>query len=98
MLEVKRFGKYSILNVNSKNNEPIPENNVIRTEVIKIISKLLDFVAIPFVAMSLIVRKIAAIAEIKELNIGHSIISHAVVAGLSSAVSEMKQLIDNQRN
>ena len=44
------------------------------------------------------VRKIAAIAEIKELNIGHSIISHAVVAGLSSAVSEMKQLVDNQRN
>ena len=44
------------------------------------------------------VRKIAAIAEINEFNIGHSIKSHAVVAGLSSAVSEMKQLVDNQRN
>ena len=61
ILEIKRFGKYSILNVNSKNNDPIPENNVMRTEVINIISKLLFLVAIHLVAISLIVKKTAAI-------------------------------------
>ena len=61
ILEIKRFGKYSILNVNSKNNDPIPENNVMRTEVINIISKLFFLVAIPLVAISLIVKKTAAI-------------------------------------
>ena len=61
MLEIKRLGKYSILNVNSKNNDPIPENNVIRIEVIKMISKLLLLVAIPLVVISRIVKKIAAI-------------------------------------
>ena len=58
---MNRLGKYSILNVNSKNSEPIPENKVIKIEVIKIISKLFVFVAIPLVAMSLIVKKTAAI-------------------------------------
>ena len=61
ILEIKRFGKYSILNVNSKNNDPIPENNVMRTEVINIISKLFFLVAMPLVAISLIVKKTAAI-------------------------------------
>lgn len=41
------------------------------------------------------VRQIASIPEILELNIGHSIISRAVLSGLSEAVIEMKQLIDN---
>lgn len=36
---------------------------------------------------------IAAIPMIKELNIGHSIISRAVITGLSEAVKEMKRLI-----
>ena len=61
ILEIKRFGKYSILNVNSKNNDPIPENNVMRIEVMNIISKLFFLVAIPLVAISLIVKKTAAI-------------------------------------
>lgn len=39
------------------------------------------------------VKKIAGIKEIEELNIGHSIISHAVFVGLSEAVKEMKKLI-----
>jgi len=32
--------------------------------------------------------------EIEELNIGHSIISRAVLVGLEKAVCEIKQLID----
>jgi pyridoxine 5-phosphate synthase len=39
------------------------------------------------------VRQIAKIKEIYELNIGHSIISRAVLVGLERAVREMKQLI-----
>jgi pyridoxine 5-phosphate synthase len=39
------------------------------------------------------VRSIAAIKEIYELNIGHSIISRAVLVGLERAVREMKDLI-----
>ncbi len=39
------------------------------------------------------VHYIAAIKEIEELNIGHSIISRAVIVGLDSAVREMKDLI-----
>ena len=38
---------------------------------------------------------VAAIPGISELNIGHSIISRALVSGLSVAVKEMKQLIVN---
>lgn len=36
---------------------------------------------------------VAAVAEIEELNIGHSIISRAVLVGLERAVAEMKELI-----
>jgi len=41
------------------------------------------------------VHRIASISEIEELNIGHSIISRAVLVGMGTAVREMKQLIDN---
>jgi pyridoxine 5-phosphate synthase len=41
------------------------------------------------------VQKIARIPEVKELNIGHSIISRAVLVGLERAVREMKSLIGN---
>jgi pyridoxine 5-phosphate synthase len=40
------------------------------------------------------VMDIAAIPEILELNIGHSIISRAVLSGLPEAVKEMKKLIN----
>ncbi|MCF6282994.1 MAG: pyridoxine 5'-phosphate synthase [Candidatus Polarisedimenticolaceae bacterium] len=40
------------------------------------------------------VTSIAAIAGIKELNIGHSIISRALFSGLATAVREMKMLIN----
>ena len=43
------------------------------------------------------VRAIAAIAEIRELNIGHAIVAHAVMVGFASAVHEMKQLIEQAR-
>lgn len=39
------------------------------------------------------VRSIAAIAGIKELNIGHSIIARALFSGLAEAVREMKRLV-----
>lgn len=39
------------------------------------------------------VTAVAAIEHIDELNIGHSIIARAVVAGLSQAVADMKRLI-----
>ena len=39
------------------------------------------------------VQKIAAIPEIQELNIGHSIIARAVFTGLEEAVREMKRLM-----
>jgi pyridoxine 5-phosphate synthase len=39
------------------------------------------------------VDRIVKIAEIEELNIGHSIIARAVFVGLKEAVSEMKELI-----
>lgn len=40
------------------------------------------------------VKEIAAMKEIEELNIGHSIISRAVLVGLEQAVREMKKLIN----
>ena len=43
------------------------------------------------------VALIAQIPEIVELNIGHSIISRAVLVGISSAVREMKARIDQAR-
>jgi pyridoxine 5-phosphate synthase len=39
------------------------------------------------------VQSIAQIPEMRELNIGHSIVARAVFVGLREAVSEMKQLI-----
>ena len=39
------------------------------------------------------VAAIAQIAELKELNIGHALIAHAVFVGLKQAVSEMKALM-----
>jgi len=43
------------------------------------------------------VLPIANIAEIVELNIGHSIIARAVMVGISQAVSEMKELFKRVR-
>lgn len=39
------------------------------------------------------VRPIAALPGVRELNIGHSIISRAIFSGLAEAVAEMKRLI-----
>ncbi len=39
------------------------------------------------------VQQIAAIADIKELNIGHAIIAQSIFMGLGSAVTEMKRLM-----
>lgn len=44
------------------------------------------------------VQPIAAIEGLNELNIGHSIISHAVMVGLERAVREMKDLINSPEN
>jgi pyridoxine 5-phosphate synthase len=44
------------------------------------------------------VRPVAAIADIEELNIGHSVISRAVLAGMEAAVREMKAVIVNARS
>jgi pyridoxine 5-phosphate synthase len=43
------------------------------------------------------VQPVAAIAEIEELNIGHSIVSNAVFWGLEEAVRRMRQLVDEAR-
>lgn len=40
------------------------------------------------------VQPVAAIGEIQELNIGHSIISRAAFVGLTKAIEEMRYLID----
>ena len=39
------------------------------------------------------VRPVARLQGVHELNIGHSIISRAVLVGLERAVREMKQLV-----
>ena len=39
------------------------------------------------------VEPVAAIEEIEELNIGHSVVSRAVMNGMSEAVTEMGRLI-----
>ncbi|MFN6383111.1 MAG: pyridoxine 5'-phosphate synthase, partial [Pseudanabaena sp.] len=39
-------------------------------------------------------RAVAQIAGMEELNIGHSIISRAVLVGLERAIREMKELIN----
>ena len=43
------------------------------------------------------VQPVAAIPEIEELNIGHSIVSNAVFWGLEEAVRRMRQLVDDAR-
>jgi pyridoxine 5-phosphate synthase len=43
------------------------------------------------------VKPVAAIAEIVELNIGHSIVARAVLVGMESAVREMRAALDQTR-
>ena len=43
------------------------------------------------------VRPVAAIPEVRELNIGHSIVSRAIFTGLGPAVREMKALMESAR-
>ncbi len=43
------------------------------------------------------VTPVAAIPEIEELNIGHSVVSRAVLVGMERAVREMAELISNAR-
>jgi len=43
------------------------------------------------------VAPVAAIAEIEELNIGHSVVSHAIFVGLSEAVRELRRVMDEAR-
>lgn len=43
------------------------------------------------------VGAVAAIPEVEELNIGHSIVSRAVFIGLTAAVREMREAIDTAR-
>jgi pyridoxine 5-phosphate synthase len=40
---------------------------------------------------------VAAVAEIEELNIGHSIVSRAVFIGIAAAVREMRAAMDAAR-
>lgn len=43
------------------------------------------------------VAAVAAISQLQVLNIGHSIVAHAVWAGLENAIKEMKALMNNAR-
>ncbi|MCE7913180.1 MAG: pyridoxine 5'-phosphate synthase [Nitrosomonas sp. PRO4] len=43
------------------------------------------------------VQRIAAIADVSELNIGHAIVARAIFVGLKQAVQEMKQLMVDAR-
>jgi pyridoxine 5-phosphate synthase len=43
------------------------------------------------------VGPVAAIGDIEELNIGHSVVSRAVLDGMTIAVSEMRRLVDAPR-
>src|SRR5205823_7991921 len=43
------------------------------------------------------VQPVAAIRDIEELNIGHSIVSNAVFWGMEEAVRRMRQLVDDAR-
>jgi pyridoxine 5-phosphate synthase len=40
------------------------------------------------------VLPVAALPEIEELNIGHSIVSRAILVGMERAVVEMRSLVD----
>ena len=42
-------------------------------------------------------QAVADIPEIEELNIGHSIVSRAIVVGIEQAVREMRALVDGAR-
>ena len=44
------------------------------------------------------VQPVAAIREIEELNIGHSIVSNAIFLGMEQAVRRMRLLVDEARN
>jgi pyridoxine 5-phosphate synthase len=44
------------------------------------------------------VQAIAAIGQIRELNIGHAIIARALFSGLGKAVAEMKRLMREARS
>ncbi len=44
------------------------------------------------------VQPVAAIPEVEELNIGHSIVSRSVAVGLEQAVREMRTLVDAARS
>ena len=43
------------------------------------------------------VQAVAAIPEVRELNIGHAIVAHALFVGLGPAVAEMKRLLSEAR-
>jgi pyridoxine 5-phosphate synthase len=43
------------------------------------------------------VTAVAAVPEIEELNIGHSIVSRAIMVGMGQAVAEMRRLVDTAR-
>jgi pyridoxine 5-phosphate synthase len=43
------------------------------------------------------VQPVAAIPEIEELNIGHSVVSRSVMVGVANAVREMRGLVDRAR-
>jgi pyridoxine 5-phosphate synthase len=43
------------------------------------------------------VGPVAAIPEIEELNIGHSVVSHAIFVGLAEAVRELRRVMDEAR-
>jgi pyridoxine 5-phosphate synthase len=43
------------------------------------------------------VGPVAAIADIEELNIGHSIVSRAIFVGLSQSIAEMREAMDTAR-
>jgi pyridoxine 5-phosphate synthase len=43
------------------------------------------------------VRPVAAIPEIEELNIGHSVVSRAIFVGLAEAVHELRRVMDEAR-
>lgn len=43
------------------------------------------------------VQPVAAIPEIEELNIGHSVVSRSILTGMVSAVREMRRLVDEAR-
>jgi len=43
------------------------------------------------------VTPVAAIGEIEELNIGHSVVSRAVMVGMRAAVEEMARLVKGAR-